>query len=341
MANTSTATPPNATTQVTTKNLVTDTVVTQLRALEQLTNTEAQIARFRIAQARTDAVRRELRQNGDNAVRRARRIADQLRALDAVPDVVTPALGRVLAFVKSTMEQAQPIDEALLGDLALEHQLLDRARYLRVLADRAQLPAVETLADDLVAAHTATVEWLTTVLAEEALGGPAALTPTPLQRMAGGVVHAVGMPTRFAMDRVNRAVDIAYRTGEQARDVVGDVAGKVVQLGSGTREVAAAGRDAALQRAERVAAREGADAVAGVVHETRAEMGSLKASELPIPHYEEMTAQAAIAALRELTSPADVNVMIAFEEGHKNRSGVISAAQTRYAALAKDVTNVE
>ncbi|MFD1524264.1 ferritin-like domain-containing protein [Pseudonocardia yunnanensis] len=315
-----------------------DTVIMQLRALEQLTNTESQIARFRIAQARTDAVRRELRQNGDDAVRRARRIADQLRALDAVPDVVTPALGRVLAFIKSTMEQAQPIDEALLGDLTLEHQLLDRARYLRVLADRAQLPAVEKLADDLVAAHTATVEWLTTVLAEEALGGPAALTPTPLQRVAGSMVHVVGMPTRFAMDRVNRAVDIAYRTGEQARDVVGDMAEKVVQLGSGTREVAAAGRDAALQRAERVAAREGADAVAGVVHETRAELGGLKASELPIPHYEEMTAQAAIAALRELTSSADVNVMIAFEKGHKNRSGVIAAGQTRYAALAKDVT---
>jgi hypothetical protein len=337
MADTSTAMTPNATTQT----IVIDTIVSQLRALEQLTNTEAQIARFRIAQARTDAVRRELRQNGDDAVRRARRIAEQLRALDAVPDVVTPALGRVLAFIKSTMEQAQPIDEALLGDLALEHQLLDRARYLRVLADRAQLPAVEKLADDLVAAHTATVEWLTTVLAEEALGGPAALIPTPLQRVAGGMVHVVGIPTRFAMDRVNRAVDIAYRTGEQARDVVGDMAGKVVQLGSGTREVAAAGRDAALQRAERVAAREGADAVADVVHETRAELGGLKASELPIPHYEEMTAQSAIAALRELTTPSDVNVMIAFERGRKNRSGVIAAAQTRYAALAKDTTGVE
>lgn len=339
MANTSTAT--TATTQTTETNVVTDTIVAQLRALEQLTQTEAQIARLRIAQARTDAVRRELQQNGDNAVRRARRIADQLRALDAVPDVVTPALGRVLALVKSMVEQAQPIDEALLGDLSLEHQLLDRARYVRVLADRAELPAVERLADDLVTAHSATVDWLTTVLAEEALGGPAALTPTPLQRVAGGVVHAVSLPTRFAVARVNRAVHIAYRSGEQARDALGDVAGKVVQLGSGTREVAAAGRDAALQRAERVAAREGAGGVADVVHETRADLGSLKASELPIQHYEEMTAQRAIAALRELTSPADLTVMIAFEESHKNRSGVISAAQTRYASIAQNAAGVE
>jgi hypothetical protein len=324
-----------ANTSTTRKTTTTDTIVAQLRALEQLTQTEIQVARLRVAQARTDAVRRELQQNGDNAVRRARRITEQLRDLDAVPDVVTPALGRVLALVKSTLEQAQPLDEALLGDLTLEHQLLDRAGYVRVLAERAELPAVEKLADDLVTAHTATVDWLTTVLAEEALGGPAALTPTPLQRVAGGVTRAVALPTRFAVASLNRAVHTVYRTGETAKETAGQVAGRVVQLGSGTREVAAAGRDAALQRAERVAARDGAEKVAAAVHEARTDLGSLKASELPIKHFEEMTAQTAIAALRELDDADDLTAMIAFEENHKNRSGVVSAAQTRFAAVAK------
>ncbi|TQM04218.1 ferritin-like domain-containing protein [Pseudonocardia kunmingensis] len=331
MANTATTT----TVPTAHETVATDTVVTQLRALEQLTRTEAQIARLRTTQARTDAVRRELRQNGDDAVRRAGRIAEALDSLDAVPDVVTPAIGRVLALVKSTLEQAQPIDEALLSDLTLEHQLLDRARYVRVLAQRAGLPSVERLADDLVTAHTATVDWLTTVLAEEALGGPAALTPTPLQRVAGGVAHAVGLPTRFAVQQFNWAVHTVYRTGEQARGVVGDVAGKATQLGLGTREVATAGRDAALRQAERVARRDGADTVAGAVHETRADLGGLAASELPIKHYEEMTAQNAIAAIRDLTDPDALRTLIAFEESHKNRSGVINAAQTHYAAVAK------
>jgi hypothetical protein len=318
------------------RTVATDTLVTQLRALEQLTRTEAQIARVRVTQARTDAVRRELRQNADNADRRSRRIAEQLRALDAVPDVVTPAIGRVLALVKGTLEQAQPIDEALLGDLTLEHQLLDRARYVRVLAEQARRAPVKALADDLVTAHTATVEWLTTVLAEEALGGPAALVPTPLQRVAGGVTRAVVLPTRFAMQGVNRAVDTVYRTGETAVNTIGDVAGRVAQFGAGTREVATAGRDAALQRAERVARRDGADAVAGTVHGARADLGTLDASELPIPHYEELTAQHAIAAIRELTKPADLTAIVAFEESHKNRSGVVSAAQARFAAIAKE-----
>jgi hypothetical protein len=316
-----------------------DSVVTQLRVLDQLIRTEAQTARVRVAQARTDAVRRELQQNGDNAVRGARRIAEALRDLDAVPDVVTPAIGRVVALVKSALEQAQPIDEALLGDLALEHQLLDRARYLRVLAERAGAGSVEQLADELVTAHSATVDRLTTVLAEQALGGPAALTPTPVQRVAGGVAHAVGLPTRFAVEQVNRAVRTVYRTGEQARGVVGDVAGKAAQLGSGAREVGTAGRDATLRQTERVARREGADTVAGAVHETRADMGALAASELPIPHYEEMTPQYVIAAIRELTDPDDLRAVIAFEEAHKNRTDVIDAARTHYAGVARARTD--
>ena len=245
--------------------VATDTLVVQLRMLDQLTQTEAQVARMRLAQARTDAVRRELSENGDNAVRRARRISAQLRALNAVPDVVEPALGRVLALAKSTVEQAQPIDEALLGDLALEHQLLDRARYVRVLAERAGLPEVQELADDLVTAHSATVEWLTTVLVEEALGGPSALVPTPLQRVAGGVAAAVTFPTRFAVRGANRAVNTVYRRGEQTRETLEGVAAAIATLGSGSREVATAGRDAALQRAERVAGREGASPVAETV----------------------------------------------------------------------------
>lgn len=318
------------------ETVATDTLVVQLDALSQLTRTEAQIARVRVGQARTDAVRRELRENAANADRRAARIAAQLRALDAVPDVVTPALGRVLAMVKATIDQAQPIDEALLGDLTLEHQLRDRARYVRVLAERAGLTAVQDLADDLVEAHSATVDWLTTVLAEEALGGPSALVPTPLQRVAGGVVQAFTFPTRVAVRGAKRAVNTAYMRGEQARETVGDVAGTIVKLGSGTREVASAGRDAALQRAERVAGREGAGDTADAIHETRAGLGTLKAAELPVKHYEEMTAQDAIAALRKLSDPDELNAMINFEERHKNRSGVISAAQTRYAAVAKD-----
>ena len=237
---------------------VTPTLITQLRALQQLTRTEAQIARVRVLQARTDAVRRELKQNGANAERRAGRITRELSALGGVPDVVTPAIGRVLALVKSTVDQGQPLDEALLGDLTMEHQLRDRALYVRTLAKRAERASTEKLADDLVTAHEATIDWLTTVLAEEAMGGVAALEPTPLQRVAGGVSRVVSLPTRFAVERFNHAVAAVQRTGDQAREGAEDVAERVTRIGAGAREVVTAGRDAALGRAEQVARRDGA-----------------------------------------------------------------------------------
>lgn len=320
--------------------MVTPTLITQLRALQQLTRTEAQIARIRVAQARTDAVRRELERNGANAERRAARITRELSVLGGVPDVVTPAIGRVLALVKSTVEQAQPLDEALLGDLTLEHQLHDRALYVRTLAQRAERSSTEKLADDLVTAHTATIDWLTTVLAEEAMGGVPALTPTPLQRVAGGVTRVVSLPTRFAVERFNQAVAAVQRTGEQARDGAEDVAERVSKLGSATAEVVTAGRDAALARAEKVAVRDGADDTADAVHEARAGLGTLKESELPVRDYDELTAQNAIAAIRELDSADEVAAVLAYEEHNKDRSGVVSAAQTRSAALAKDAAGV-
>jgi hypothetical protein len=57
----------------------TTTLVQQLRALLMLTQTEEQIARIRVAQARTDAVRRELQQNAGHAAERTAAIAERLR----------------------------------------------------------------------------------------------------------------------------------------------------------------------------------------------------------------------------------------------------------------------
>ncbi len=109
-------------------------IINQLRALVLLTQTEEQVARTRISQARTEAVRRELTQNADNAAERTRAITEQLRALGGVPDVVTPAVGRLSAVLKAGFEQTEAFEEALLQDLSLEHQLLDRATYVKVLA---------------------------------------------------------------------------------------------------------------------------------------------------------------------------------------------------------------
>jgi len=328
-------------TDTTTRKTDTAKITHQLRALVLLTQTEEQIARTRIAQARTDAVRRELTENADHAAERTKAIAEQLRALGAVPSVITPAIGRLSAMVKATFEQAAPLEEALLQDLQVEHQLVDRATYLKVLAEQAELPEVGDLAERLITAHTATVEWLTVVLAEDAMGGPTALQPTPLQRVAGTVAHAANVPYRFVANAVNETLTSVQQRREHAEGRLSEVAGRAGQLGNAVRETMAAGRGASLRQAETEARREGNEDAAETARATREELGDVSPDELPIPDYDTLSTQAAIAAVKELSTPHDVNVVIRYEETHKNRSNVASAAQTRLAALAKDAVGVE
>jgi hypothetical protein len=316
-------------------------IVNQLRALVLLTRTEEQVARTRVSQARTEAVRRELTQNADNAAERTKAITDQLRALGGVPDVVTPAVGRLAAVLKATFEQAEPLEEALLQDLQLEHQLLDRATYVKVLAEKAGLARVTGLAERLITAHSATVEWLTVVLAEEALGGPAALQPTPFQRVAGGAVRVANAPVRFAANAVNEVLDTATQRREEAGQKLGEVAGKATSFTDAVRETLTVGRSAALRRAERIARREGNTEAADAAKAAREELGDVSADELPIKGYDSLSTQDAVKAVKELRTAHEVNVVIRYEETHKNRTAVVNATQTRLAALAKEAVGVD
>ena len=315
-------------------------IINQLRALVLLTQTEEQVARTRISQARTDAVRRELTQNADNAGKRSLEIVEALRATGGVPDVVTPAFGRATAILKAAFEQAAPFEEALFSDLQLEHQLLDRATYLKVLADQAGETKVRQLAEKLVTAHEATVEWLTVVLAEEAMGGPAALVPTPLQKVAGGVARAVNVPVRFVANTVNNAVDTVQNAGDETTERLSAVAARAAALGDAVRETLTAGRSASLRKAETIARREGNTDAAKTAKAAREELGDVSADELPIKNYDDLSVNDAIKAIKGLKTAKDLHVVIHYEESHKDRSSVVSATQTQLAELAKEAVGV-
>ncbi|MDT5218475.1 MAG: hypothetical protein QOF15_580 [Mycobacterium sp.] len=311
-------------------------LLAQLRTLLDLTHTEIQVAETRVAQARTEAVRDELTQNASNGRERAEAIEGAIRNLGGYPDVIGPFLGRAAAAVKALTEQATPFDEALLGDLALEDQLLDRARYTKALAVAAKETEIVSLADRLITAHAATVEWLTTVLAEDALGGPAALRRTPLQVAAGTAVKLVNLPVAWSVRGLDRAVETLRSTGPAFNELV--------QRGGNATDIAtkalAASRDAALEAAEKVTRSEGADRAANALHTGRAAAGVLDASELPIPDYDELNVTDAVAAVKELSAPEDLRAIIAYEEAHKNRQRIVSAGQTRVAAIAQEVVGI-
>jgi hypothetical protein len=312
------------------------TILNQLRTILDLTHTEIQVAETRLAQARTDAVRRELEQNANNGRIRAEAIEKAIRDLGGFPDTIGPLLGRAASAVKALTEQAQPLEEALLGDLALEDQLLDRSRYVKALAVAAKRTDIEQLAERLITAHSATVNWLTTVLAEDALGGPAALARTPLQAAAGTAVKLVNLPGQWSAQSVERVAELVRSAGPAVDDLIkraqhaGDVALKAL----------GASRDAALQSAETVARDEGAGRAADALHKARAAGGVLDADELPIADYDELNLADAVAAVKDLEDPADIRAIIAYEEAHKNRQRLVSAAQTRVAEIAKEVVGL-
>ena len=317
-------------------NATTSTLLTQLRSLLDLTHTEIQVAETRVAQARTDAVRTELRRNADHGRLRAEAIGKAIRDLGGFPDVIGPFLGRAAAAVKALTEQAEPFDEALLGDLALEGQLLDRARYVKALAVAGKHRDVEELASRLITAHSATVDWLTTVLAEDALGGPAALRRTPVQAAAGLTVRFVNLPWTWSVRGIERAAE-ALRS---VRPAVAGLVDRGARTGDITAKTLAGARNSALESAERVAREQGADQAANAIHAARGATGILDPAELPIAGYDELNVSQAATAVKDLTDPADIRVMVAYEEANKNRQRVVSAAQTRLAAIAQEVVGI-
>jgi len=319
---------------------MTNKLINQLRMLLQLTYTEASIAETRVAQARSEAVRRELEQNARNSEKRAEALQEALRDLGGVPDVVGPALGRLGALVKTPLEQAESLDEALLQDLALEHQLLDRARYLKALAENAENVSVQRLADRLITAHTATVDWLSVVLAEEALGGPATLQATPMQRVAGGATRVINAPARIAAERVNRVAANATQVREQAKSTLSQAKDKAGTLTNAAREVITTGRNASLRQAETEAEQAGDTETARAVHRVRRDAGALDASELPIKNYDELYAQDAVKAVKALDKVSDVRAVLRYEENNAARRSVISAAEAQVTALAKETAGV-
>ena len=311
----------------------TTAILTELHALEHLTRTEIAVAKARMPQARTAAIRRELAENATAASHRARDIAAALRDQGTLSNVLAPALGWTATLLRAAVEQTQPLAEALLSDLMLEHQLAERARHLVALTDDGP-EAVHQLAERLLAAHNETIEWLRTVLAEQALDGAAALRPTPFQAVASGVTRIVVLPARLTAASLNRVACQTNRAGRGARQQVE----RVGELAGEARRAATAGAKAATDHVEtiaREAANTAADTAADTMQETRKRAGVVKPDELPIADYDHLNARDAAAAVRELDDATALAAVERYEARHKNRSGVRNAVQDRTSSVAR------
>ncbi len=314
----------------------TSQLLSELNTLLRLTQTEAVIASTRVAQASSPAIARELSRNAEEARRRTRQLSDAIRDLGGVPNVVAAAVGRVGALAKTQLEQGQTLTDALLGDLALEHELRDRAHLLKLLAESASNQKLARLAQRIVDDHAETIGWIETRLAEVAVGGPAAIRPTPVQATVGVVRRLASLPVRQAAAGLNRAANKLGDVRRQTGEVIDTNVERASQLRNAAGEIFTSGRDAALERTERVAREDGATKTAEAVHDTRADLGALRADELPIRGYDGLNVADAASQVEDLDDPADVRAVLAFETVNKNRKRVVDAAQRRLETLAAE-----
>lgn len=137
-----------------------------------------------------------------------------------------------------------------------------------------------------------------------------------------------------------RGLDRAIDTARAARPRLEALLGRGAHAGDVAVKTLTASRDAALETAEEITRREGATAVAKAIHSARTTAGVFEPGELPIGDYDDLTVPQAVAAVKDLTDPADIRAAVAYEEAHKNRHGVVSAAQTRLAAIAQEVAGI-
>lgn len=313
--------------------ITTNALIAELNALVRMTEAEAAIARSRTAQARDDDVRRELEANAQEAGRRRDRLVAAIRDLGGAPDLLGATIGRVGTVARTqTLDQAMPVQQALMADLALEHQLRDRARFARVIAETLDETGVVRLLERIEAAHDETIEWIEHRLAEVAIGGPSAIRPTPMQVVAGVGQRVAMLPSRAVMQGVNRAVVAASGLS----DAVNDRLGRGRDLAEAAESAAVAGRDAFLRTSEGQAEEQGARRTAKALHRVRAESGALSADELPISGYEGMSVSQVKNRLGRLKDASDVRAVLAYEQAHADRKGVVTAAEQRIEELAAD-----
>jgi len=386
-----------------TENAVTkDMLVSELQNLLRLTAFEQTIAAVRRSQAATTSIAEELRANYGKSVERSRLLSDAVRQAGGVPDVVGSALSKAGAFLQTQVNQVQTLQGALLGDLALEHQLRERTRYARTLAESLGYLQLIPVLERLDVAHTATIEWLEARLTEVGRTGTSALEATPVQALVGATRKVAMLPFGVFAATVNRGTSLLRRSASTATDAVTSAAGTAAETArEGVQTAARTAGEAAGTAVDTVtdaastaagAVAEGASSAAGTVAEgaqnaaqtvsqsatvtadvvgsgaeTVAQAtsqvaestgeavedaaratGQATQSEVeqvldvtdvdedkpPFAGYASLSGDSVMRHVRDNDDVEHLREILAFEQAHKNRKGVVGALDERLTELA-------
>ena len=276
-----------------------DMLLSELQDLLRLTAFEQTIATIRRSQAASTPVAEELAANAEKSGERRRLLADAVRQAGGVPDVVGAALGKAGAFVQTQLNQVQTLQGALLGDLALEHELRERARYARTLAESLGYEQVLPVLDRLETAHTATIEWLETRLAEVGRTGTSALQATPIQSAVGVARRTLGAPLGVLAGGLNRASSL---------------------LGSKTGQAVDAAQTAVESTVEEVL-----------------DVTDVDEEHEPFAAFSRLSGDSVMRHVADSEDVEHLREILAYEQAHKARKGVLQALEQRLEELSTSV----
>jgi bacterioferritin (cytochrome b1) len=280
-----------------------DMLLSELQDLLRLTASEQVIANVRRLQAASSSIAEELKANAGKSVERQQLLTDAIRQAGGVPDVVGAAFGKAGAFLQTQVNQVQTLQGALLGDLALEHQLRERARYARTLAESLGYSQIIPVLDRLETAHTATIEWLETRLAEVGRTGTSALRATPVQAAVTAARRSVGLPFAVLAGGVNRASSLLGRKAGSAATTVAESAGKAVD--TTTEQVL--------------------------------DLTGVDEQREPFAAYSTLSGDSVMRHVEDSDDVEHLREILAYEQARKARKGVLQALEARLTALSTSV----
>ena len=127
---------------------------------------------------------------------RAQLIGAALRELGGVPDVLTPALGGATALAKTVVEQANRSPARCLVTSLWNTNIarpcpLSRGPRRHSRPRRHPKPGAAP-----AGCASRTIDWITSVLVEEAAGEPTKVRPTPVQKAVGQLTRVINYPVR-------------------------------------------------------------------------------------------------------------------------------------------------
>ena len=309
-----------------------DMLLSELQDLLRLTASEQVIANVRRLQAASSSVAEELKANAGKSVERQQLLTDAIRQAGGVPDVVGAAFGKASAFVQTQVNQVQTLQGALLGDLALEHQLRERARYARTLAESLGYSQVIPVLDRLETAHSATIEWLETRLAEVGRTGTSALQATPVQTVVTAARRTVGVPFALLAGGVNLASSLLGRKAGAAASKAADTASSAVD--TAVSQVEAAAEDVAGAARKGVEkAQQGAEEVTEQV----LDLTGIDEQHEPFAAYSTLSGDSVIRHVADNDDVEHLREILAYEQAHKARKGVLQALESRLTELSTSV----